>query len=97
MTVIRSRRSMGSKTTGAAPKPEEHGWRCWATNSAGNLLCEPGPDGLPKLIYGGSTPEAAADAHLRHMLMVHPTAEQRSAASVRYRRPVQTVQPRWST
>lgn len=85
----------GRKATAAAPKPEQYNWRCWATNSAGNLLCEPGPDGLPRQIFGGSTPEEASAAHERHMMLVHPSAQQQSAMAVKYRRPVQTVQPRW--
>lgn len=89
-------RKVGVTRRGDGPKAEQYAWRCWATNSKGELLCQPGPDGLPKQIYGGSTAEAAADAHVRHMILMHPSPQQRAAMSVKHRRPVRTVQPRWS-
>lgn len=91
MVAIRSRRTVGSKVTGAAPKPPEHYWRCWVTNSEGRLLCPPGPDGRPKPIYGGATAAAVQAALDRHIFQEHPTPEQKAAMA--YRRPPATRRP----
>lgn len=72
----------GRKPTAAAPKPERHGYRCYARAEDGSYICgvDPADPTKPKLIDGGSS-EATAQAALdRHRWLMHPSPVQLAAS-----------------
>lgn len=86
--AIKGRRAMGSRVTGVARKPEEHGYRCHVKNPLGNYVCPPGPDGQPKLISGFASEAACATGFEEHLYRMHPTEHQRRAKVKATPRPV---------